>query len=342
MMQPRPTAPTRPALPAQRPGLPLAPVAPSRKDFSAMLRKGPSKIGARLYLVGQDGIGKSTAGSELPNPLFLCGEDGLVGPQFEQTQSLTPSSWEELLEMADWFASTDNEWLVLDTLDWVEPLVFSYVVRRDSTTQRPLKNIEDYGYGKGYSVAADEFRRLLVRFDAATKVGKNIMVLAHCHIKTFNNPLGDNYDRYEAQVCKQIDALMRQWVDATLFAHFDGRAVKDRTGKAKGVGGEGRVLECVQSAGWNAKNRYGLPNQMPFEILDVLPYIAAPQASADDAAQILTEIEEMIPLLSPDDAAKCRAAIVVPGKSEDAGFLTRLRNATRLRIPTETTTEGEN
>lgn len=326
---------------ATRPGPgPLAPVPPVKKDFSTKVRVGRSKIGARVFLYGVGGVGKSTAGSECPKPFFLCGEDGLVGPQFDHVQSLTPSSWLELLEMADWLLEQDFEWINLDTLDWVEPLVNAYVIKRDNTTQRPLTSIEDYGYGKGYIVAAEEFRRLLARFDALTKVGKNVMVHAHSHIKTFNNPAGENYDKYEPKANKHIVGLVQEWADAVLFAHFDGRAVKGKHGKAKGIGGEGRILECQQTAAWYAKNRYGLPTSMPFEITDVLPYIDCPKATDDEAEAILAEIEAMIPLLEEADAARCKATLAVPGKSQDAAFLTRLRNATRLRIPEPTTEEG--
>ena len=326
---------------AARPSTP-APGAPAAKrDFGAQVRTGSAQIGARIFLYGQGGVGKSTAGSDCPRPFFLCGEDGLVGPQFAHVQSLTPSSWLELLEMADWLLTTDYEWINLDTLDWVEPLVNAYVIKRDCTTQRPLANIEDYGYGKGYIVAAEEFRRLLARFDALIKAGKNVMVHAHSHIKTFNNPTGENYDRYEAKANKHMVGLVNEWADAVLFAHFDGKAVKGRNGKAKGIGGEGRILECQQSAAWYAKNRYGLPVSMPFEFTDVLPYIAHPKAVDEGADALIAEIEEMLPLLEPEDAERCRAVLAIPARASDAAFLTRLRNATRLRIPEQTTTTEE-
>lgn len=324
-----------------RPGPGPASIAPPvKKDFGAKVRVGRSKIGARIFLYGPGGIGKSTAGIECPNPFFLCGEDGLVGPQFENAQSLTPTSWPELLEMADWLLDQPYEWINLDTVDWVEPLVNAYVIKRDSTTQRPLTSIEDYGYGKGYVVAAEEFRRLVAKFDTLTRAGKNVMVHAHSHIKTFNNPTGENYDKYEPKANKHIVGILQEWSDATLFANFDGRAVKGRGGKAKGVGGEGRVLYTEQNAAWYAKNRYGLPVSMPFEFTDVLPYIERPQACADSAETILAEIEAMIPLLTEDDAARCSATLAIPGKAQDVAFLTRLRNATRLRIPEPTTEEG--
>lgn len=330
---------------ASRPGAgpgPASLVPPVKKDFGAKVRTGRSQIGARVFLYGPGGVGKSTAGMDCPNPFFLCGEEGLVGPQFEEAKSLTPTSWVELLEMVDWLQDQPYEWINLDTVDWVEPLVNAFVIKRDSTTQRPLVSIEDYGYGKGYVVAAEEFRRLLARFDALTRAGKNVMVHAHSHIKTFNNPTGENYDKYEPKANKHIVGLLQEWSDATLFATFDGKAVKGKNGKAKGVGGEGRVLHTQQNAAWYAKNRYGLPVTMPFEFTEVLQYIAAPKAAADSAEVILAEIEAMIPFLSEEDAARCAATLAVPGKAQDAAFLTRLRNATSLRIQEPATQEEGN
>ena len=46
----------------------------------------------RIMMIGVEGVGKSTAGASMPNPVFICGESGLVGPQFAEIPSFTPEN----------------------------------------------------------------------------------------------------------------------------------------------------------------------------------------------------------------------------------------------------------
>ena len=256
------------------------------------IKKGPTMKPLRIMIVGVEGVGKSTAGAAMPNPVFICGEDGLVGPQFAETASFTPTSWAEVLQFCDELqASPDHGYktLVIDTLDWIEPLLYAHVVQ--AAKKPDIKNIEDFGYGKGYAIAQQEARNLLSRLERLNGAGMAVCILAHCAVKAFHNPAGEDYDRYEPKVNAKIAGLFREWCDCVLFAQFE-QFIKQDGMKAKAVGGQNRIVNTVHSAAWDAKNRYGLPPVLPLDMAAILEAIAKGQPA--DTATLKAELDALI------------------------------------------------
>ena len=277
-------------------------------DFRAAIRKGPTEKQPRIVLIGVEGVGKSTAGAQMDAPIFLCAEDGLVGPQFAETPSFSATSWADALGFIDWLREPGHGYktLVIDTADWLESLLFRFVCERDGKG-----SIEDYGYGKGYVVAAEEFRRFLSKLDEVNKTGVAILVLSHSQIKGFNNPTGENYDRYEPKLAKQIAGMVKEWADAVLFARFEIFTQKDRGAmKAKAFGGNNRVVHTMHSGGWDAKNRYGLPETMPLDMPTILDAIRSGNGAAGETPDaILADIRSLSASLPADKQQKVEAAI---------------------------------
>lgn len=259
-------------------------------DFKALIKKGPSQKPPRIVLIGVEGVGKSTAGAQMPAPIFLCAEDGLVGAQFADTPSISPRDWPETLAFLDWLATGEHQFksLVVDTLDWIEPRLFAHVV--DSAKKPDIRQIEDFGYGRGYVLAADEFRQFLARLDRINSRGMAVMVLAHSQVKAYNNPIGDNYDRYEPKVAKQVAGLVKEWADCVLFAMFDVFTRRDGS-KSKGQGGQVRLVHTEHCAAWDAKNRYGLPATLPLDMPAIFAEINRGQPA--DTSALVAEIKEL-------------------------------------------------
>lgn len=317
--------------PAQA-ALPLA-------SFASRIRKGPTKRPARIFLIGVEGVGKSTFGMESPAPFFLCAENGLVGSQFENAESYAPTDWLDLLAWVEWIATGEHAYrtLVIDTLDWIEPILFRYVCKRDSNPQRVLAGIEDYGYGKGYKIAADEFRRLLALLDKVNARGMFVEILAHSTIKTVNNPLGDNYDRFDAKASKEITGLVSEWADAVLFAQFQTFTTQAKgIGKAKGYGGQRRIVKTNHSAGWTAKNRYGLPEEMEFDAGSILEAIASGNGASGETAE---ELRAEIAALSESLPEHVRTRVDADAAAcTDPAGLARVLNKVRAAVVKYTTT----
>ena len=252
----------------------------------------------RIMMIGVEGVGKSTAGASMPNPVFICGESGLVGPQFAEIPSFTPENWGEILQFLDELSQNKGDFktIVIDTLDWVEPMLYSHVC-----TKNGHKNIEDFGYGKGYVVAQQEARQLLMRLDRLNMEGMNVLLLCHSQIKTVNNPVGDNYDHFESKLNAKISGIFREWCDCVLFAQFDMYTKKDGM-RSKAYGGDGRIVQTTHSAAWDAKNRYGLPEVMPLDMGAIMEAIT--QGQPQDTEALKAEFLGYVKNMRPDIAQK--------------------------------------
>jgi hypothetical protein len=214
----------------------------------------------RVTLYGVEGIGKSTFAAGAPNPVFLGAEDGTA--QLDVVRFPTPENWSEVLEAIRELegGSHDFQTLVLDTLDWLEPLLWAHICARDKQS-----DIEAYGYGKGYSAALDEWRVLLAALERMRKAkSMHVVMLAHSWIKSFKNPEADDYDRYELKLNAKASGLIKEWSDCVLFANYETFADKDvRTKRAKGVDTGARLIYTQRRAAYDAKNRHSLPESLP-------------------------------------------------------------------------------
>jgi AAA domain len=117
--------------------------------------KRPRHIFALIY--GVDGCGKSTWASHAPRPIFVGAEKGteqLDVARFPQTETIG-----ELFEQLRALQTEKHEFqtVVLDSLDWIEPLIWKAVC-----DEAKVEHIEQAfgGYGKGYVRALDLWRTL--------------------------------------------------------------------------------------------------------------------------------------------------------------------------------------
>ena len=269
-------------------------------DIKSLIKKGPTTRPPKIMLIGVEGVGKSTAGANMPSPVFMCSESGMVGPQFADVPNFTPKSWKEALEFIDALAADPGDFktLVVDTLDWLEPMLYAKVV---ADAKKPdIKNIEDFGYGKGYVLAQNEARQLIARLDKVNAAGMNVLLLSHSQLKTVKNPTGEDYDHFESKINAKVGGIFKEWADAVLFARFEVFTRKDGL-KAKAYGGDTRVVETTHSAAWDAKNRFGLPEQMPLDMGSILEAITH---GAGDEQKLVKEIENLVGELPVDKADK--------------------------------------
>lgn len=256
------------------------------------IKKGPSTRPPKIMLIGQEGVGKSTAGAQMPNPIFLCGESGLVGPQFADTPSFTPDSWSQALAFCEELASNPSGYktLVIDTLDWIEPMLYAHVVQ--AAKKNDIKHIEDFGYGKGYVIAQQEARKMLSVLDKVNGAGLAVLILSHSQLKTVKNPEGDDYDHFESKVNTKVAGIFKEWSDAVLFARFEIYVRKEGM-KVKAQGGTERIVQTTHSAAWDAKNRYGLPEVMDLDMREIYTRIVAGKSSSDLLEEVKAAAENM-------------------------------------------------
>lgn len=217
-----------------------------------------------LLLYGPDGIGKSTFGAGAPSPVFLGPEKGTMNLDVARFPS--PNSWSDVIQAVDELGSSNHDFktLVVDTLDWLEPLVYEKVCKDYS-----VNSIEKAagGYGKGYREAFNhmvDFRERL-SFLRENK-GMNIILLAHSKVTTFEDPATEQgYNRYELKLqdanSVSIRSMWREYVDAVLFCNFQTFS-KGEGKQARGISTRERKIWTERDAAFDAKNRFGLPFEM--------------------------------------------------------------------------------
>jgi hypothetical protein len=240
-------------------------VVPPKRMTLANVSKGRIAKPIRVLLFGVEGIGKTTFASKAPRPIFLGPEDG--SSELDVERFPEPHSWPETLDAIDTLTAEPHEYqtLVVDTLDWVEPLCWAQVCTKPDEKGVLHDQIEDFGFAKGYNKAVDEWRIFLSRLERMRAAkGMGVILLAHSWIKPFKNPEADDYDRYELKLHGRSGGLIKEWCDAVLFANYETYASK-KGGRTRGQDTGARLIHTQRRAAWDAKNRYDLPETLPLD-----------------------------------------------------------------------------
>lgn len=217
----------------------------------------------RVLAYGPEGVGKSTLASGATKALFLDPTGSTDTIRVARVPRPDDGfAWSDIFTVVEQLATTEHGYqtLVLDELGALESLCWDHITKRDGK-----KNIEAYGYGKGYQVAVDEWRRLLSWLDRLrSKKGMAILMLGHSHIRTFANPEGPDFDRHEIKLHNKLAGVLKEWHDAVLFCRYETFSSEtDDQRKAKGISTGERVVMTTHAAAFDAKNRYDLPPQLP-------------------------------------------------------------------------------
>lgn len=221
------------------------------------LRRGKSADPPRVVVYGEHKIGKSTFAASAPNPVFICTEDGLGA--IDTTSFPLAQSYGDVLSAITTLYEEPHDFqtVVVDSLDWLEPMIWRYVAE-----QHGKDDIEAFGYGKGYVYAADVFREFLAGLNALRDRGMTVICLAHCEIKTVNDPTAESYDRFQIKLDKRASAVVQEWADVIGFAAEKIVIRKEDAGFGKkikrGMGTGERLLHVTPSPAYVAGNRYGM------------------------------------------------------------------------------------
>lgn len=264
------------------------------------ITSGKQQKAKKVVFYGPEGIGKSTFASKFPDPLFIDTEGSTT--ELDVKRYPKPTSWEMLLqEVREIIQLKPCRTLVIDTADWAERLCTEHIC-----ASHGKKGVEDFGYGNGYTYIAEEWGRFLNLLQDVIDISNiNVVLTAHAIIRKFEQPneMGA-YDRYELKLGKKTTAqtapITKEWADMVLFANYKtfSVAVDDKGKKHKAQGGQ-RVMYTTHHPCWDAKNRFGLPEELPLDY-STIAHIFDDQPSVPEQKSIepepLDELKEV-----PDD-----------------------------------------
>jgi DNA polymerase III delta prime subunit len=296
----------------------------------------------RFLIYGQEGVGKSTLMSDAPGVIVIDCEDSTADltiaryPFRDEMGGHIPLCYQDVLDAIEDLTNNPHDFktLGIDTADRLETLIHRHMLERDSKvcamnkSGTKLNNVEEYGYGKGYSLALDLWRDLCRRLDQLRmKRGMNIIMLAHANVKPFKNPEGEDYDRFTLRLQEKSAGWLKEWACVTAFACFETGAVKlstDKNDRPRGASTGKRLLKFHHSAAYDAKTRLALPAEV--EINAARPW--APLAKAVSDADNLTP-RELFGLVM-DNEATCStlpwwpSCVAAANKALDAADLDAL------------------
>ena len=297
----------------------------------------------KCCVYGVEGIGKSTFASKFPDPLFFDLDKGTARLNVKRVTDI--QSWPQLMQSVEevWKNPGLCRTLVIDTADAAERLCISHICAK-----KEKSGIEDFSYGSGYSYLVEEFARFLVNLETCVTQGINVVILAHAVLKTITMPeeMGQ-YDHWELKLStkttNKVAPLVKEWADMLFFANYETILVEDgKLKKKKAMGGK-RMMWTSHTTFADAKNRFGLPEKMPFDYAGIAQYITSGanlgSSAAPDPEQVKTP-GPVKPAQVPEAKPKPEEGKPAP-KNKHEALLEKARALMRqAEIPEETVKEA--
>lgn len=249
---------------------------PPRSRFLDYVNQPPRRQPTRMILFGAEGSGKTSFAAMPKDAIFLMtrGEDGLItlmsSGRLPANIAHFPEpcqSWKQVLDAIGHLQSQEHSFkaLVIDTINGVERLCHENICREHFEDKWGDDGFA--GYGRGPRLAIPDLTMLLARLDALRNIkGMSMILLAHANVATFKNPEGPDFDRFQAALDRNTWNELHRWADMVLFLHRKAPTVTTASRKAtkgKATGPMPRVLLTERTAAYDAKNRHGLPPEIP-------------------------------------------------------------------------------
>ena len=181
--------------------------------------------GYSVFLYGAPKTGKTTIACQFPGALLLAFEKGYstIGGVLAQPIN----SWSEFkklfVEFKDSAVKERYQTIVIDTADIAYSYCEKYICTRESDAKHSYQNVADIPYGKGYSMAMDEFDECIRKI---LQLGYGLVIISHDQDKTMKNENGEEYN----QIIPTLDKRARLVCERTCDIIGYCREVEDQEG----------------------------------------------------------------------------------------------------------------
>lgn len=295
--------------------------------------KGKQSLPHLFILHGVEGIGKSSTAAQAPNPIFFGPELGTMN--LDVARFPTPAAWSDATKACDalLLEKHDYKTIVIDSLDWMELLLYRSLCDRDKVASIELCA---GGFGRGVSEALGEMSKLRDKLSLLRdKKQMNVILIAHSRVVEFQDPTTDSgYSRYEMklQESKNVSnrAMWREYVDSVLFCNFETFS-KGEGKQARGFSTRERKMWTERSAGFDAKNRFGLPYELP---LSYEAYDTAVRSSQEKPEEPPVVIDRIMGLLKINEDKELSPKVLdqVEKHSQNIEQLKKIEQRLRIKL----------
>ena len=181
--------------------------------------------GYSVFLYGAPKTGKTTIACQFPGALLLAFEKGYstIGGVLAQPIN----SWSEFkklfVEFKDPAVKERYQTIVIDTADIAYSYCEKYICTRESDASHSYQNVADIPYGKGYSMAMDEFDECIRKI---LQLGYGLVIISHDQDKTMKNENGEEYNQIVPTLDKRARLVCERTCDIIGYC----REVEDQEG----------------------------------------------------------------------------------------------------------------
>lgn len=231
-------------------------------SLSSIVTEGVIHKPPRIFLYGVHGIGKSSFAARSPAPIFLQTEEG--ANEIDVPKLPVATGTDDVLKYLRMLYKQKHAYqtVVVDSADWLEDFV--HLELKASYSDKELS------YGKDSLKAEQRMNEILLALNHLRERRQmNSIIIAHSEIKRFDSPMTEPYDRYQPKLQARFSSLLMEWADAVLFATYDVQVKKEEVGFNKevrrGISTGERKIYTEERPAFYAKNRYGLPGELPLD-----------------------------------------------------------------------------
>lgn len=218
----------------------------------------------RICIHGAAGIGKSTFAANMPAPIFIQTEDGLIGLNNVDAFPLAQQYQDVIDAISALYVEThEYKTVAVDSGDWLEGLILQQVCDDEK-----VSSIEKISYGRGHVFAMNYWGAILEGLNALRNDrGMNVIFICHTEVKRVSDPTLPEYDTHTLKLHKRASAKIEEWSDLILFANQQTNTVTEDSGfsgkRVRAVTTGQRVMHTVGQPAFLAKSRFPLPPVLP-------------------------------------------------------------------------------
>lgn len=227
------------------------------------VQRGSLKEPRKIIIYGPPKLGKSTLAGSTKNALMIPTEDRVAHIECDKTP--IAGSYAEIMDVFSALLNEKHAYkrVIIDTLDWFEPLLHAYVCEKKGFKSIVDDHNKDTAFQKGLKYHAVEgWKQFLSNCDVLRDNGFDIILVAHSTIITVSPPSSDAYDKYVMKIDKNALAVVEEWADIIAFYDKEIFVKKDDQGinkKGKALTKNSRILHLSgDSAAMISGNSYGL------------------------------------------------------------------------------------